>query len=679
MKTHITLPIFSDIQASTLKKTLAQKLKADATKYEALLQRRKFTWENLLEPIEAMEETLNHFFSRVSHLQAVMDTKELRKAYESCLPLLSEFSANIYQNKKLYEAILSVKQSRNFSNLSKAQQKSIEHRLLDFKRSGVDLDTSKKSTLKKLQKESSLYAHEFSAHLLDATQAWFYHTTEAKLLKGLPAHTLALAQEAAAQKNLKGFVLTLDYPVYDAVMHYAEHRPLREAFYQAYVTRASDQGPNAGKFDNTALMEKTLENRREYAHTLGFSNYAELSLERKMAKTPEEVLGFLESLVASLRAKAATELADLQKFSKKHCGLAELKPWDLTYASTKYKEHLFKFNPETLREYFPEDHVLKGLFKLTEKLYSVKIEEISLFPSWEKSVRLFKLKKNNGQIIGYFYTDLYARAHKNSGAWMSECQNRRRDPAGTLQLPIAFLNCNFDPPLGAQKSLLTHEQVTTLFHEFGHTLHHLLTKIEVASVAGINGVARDAVELPSQIMELWCFEPASLKLISKHHKTRKPLDKKWIDTLIASRNFQAALWMLRQLEFALFDFKLHLSNTIKTGAEIQALLDDIRKQTAILPQESYNRFQHSFCHIFAGGYAAGYYGYLWADVLAADAFSAFLETSIFDTTVAKRFRDTILSQGGSVDALDLFVKFRGREPDIRYMLKLYDIPSTPSC
>ena len=601
----------------------------------------------------------------VSHLNAVCNSAQLREAYEACLPALSAYSTEMGQNRALFQAFEALAHSPQVADFDQAQLTILEHSLRDFRLSGIDLPEAEQKRYAEVQSKLSELGSTFSNQLLDATQAWTKHITDEAALAGLTESAKAQMAAAAQAKGLDGWLITLEFPSYYPVMTYAEDRALREEVYAAYCTRASDQGPNAGKFDNGPVMEEILDLRQELAKLLGFGSFAELSLATKMAETPEQVLTFLRDLAKQSKPFAARDLEQLQAYATEQ-GCPELKSWDVGFYGEKLREQRYSVSQETLRAYFPIDKVLSGLFDIVHTLYGIDIVELKGFDTWHPDVRLFEIKEN-GQHIGRFFFDLYARANKRGGAWMDGARDRRRTVAGELQSPVANLVCNFTPAVSGKPALLTHDEVTTLFHEFGHGLHHMLTEIEHAGVSGINGVAWDAVELPSQFMENWCWEPEGLALISSHYETGEALPKDLLDKMLAAKNFQSGLMMVRQLEFSLFDFELHATHG--DGRSVAQVLDGIRDEVSVMRPPAYNRFPNSFAHIFAGGYAAGYYSYKWAEVLSADAFSRFEEEGVFNPHTGKAFRQAILARGGSKAPMELFKDFRGREPSIDALLR----------
>ena len=623
------------------------------------------SWKGLVLVLDELNARLGRAWSPVSHLNAVCNNAELRAAYEACLPKLSEYATELGQNRALFQAYEALASSPEAEGFEVAQKTILEHALRDFRLSGIDLPEAEQQRYGAVQMKLSELASKFSNQLLDATQAWTKQVTDEAALAGLTASAKAQMKQAAEAKGLDGWLISLEFPSYFAVMTYADDRALREEVYAAYCTRASDQGPNAGKYDNGPLMLEILALRQELAKLLGFANYAELSLASKMAETTDQVLHFLRDLGVRGKPFAEQDLRELQAFAAEQ-GCADLQSWDVGYYSEKLREQRYSISQEILRAYFPVDKVLSGLFAIVEQLYGIQIEELSGFDSWHPDVRLFEIKEN-GAHVGRFFFDLYARANKRGGAWMDGARDKRRDADGKLISPVANLVCNFTPAVGDKPALLTHDEVTTLFHEFGHGLHHLLTRVEHAGASGINGVAWDAVELPSQFMENWCWEPEGLALISGHYQTGDALPQNLLDKMLAAKNFQSGLMMVRQLEFSLFDFELHATHG--DGRSVLEVLEGIRDEVSVLRPPAYNRFPNSFAHIFAGGYAAGYYSYKWAEVLSADAFSRFEEEGVFNRDTGRAFREAILARGGSQEPMELFVDFRGREPSIDPLLR----------
>ena len=624
-------------------------------------------WHNLVWPLEEREDRLNQAWSPVSHLNGVANNPSLREAYNQSIALLTDYNTQMGQNTALYTAYERLAVSEEYAALTQAQQKTIQNALRDFRLAGVNLPAVAKKRYGAIQTRLSELTNRFSNNVLDATQGWYKQITDRQQLAGLPETAVAGAAQAAKSKGVDGWVLTLDGPVYLTVMTQADDRELRREIYTAYMTRASDQGPKAGAWDNSSLISEILELRQELAQLLGFANYAELSIAAKMAQTTDQVIGFLRELARAARPGAERELAELRAWVKTEYGSETLEVWDVPYYSEKLKQARYQISQELLRPYFTLPKVLDGLFALVRKLFGIEIKRQTQVETWHPDAQFYAIERD-GRPVAYFYLDLFAREGKRGGAWMAECRVRRRTSEG-VQLPVAYLVCNFNAPVGDTPSLLTHYEVTTLFHEFGHGLHHMLTQVDVAAVSGINGVAWDAVELPSQFMENWCWERSVLQDLSSHYETGVALPAAMIDKLLAARNFQAAMMILRQIEFALFDFRLHMEYGRPGFTGVQALLDEVRREVAVLIPPAFNRFQNGFTHIFAGGYAAGYYSYKWAEVLSADAFAAFEENGLFDPATGQRFLHEILEQGGAEDAMVLFKNFRGREPDIQALLR----------
>ncbi|WP_342246192.1 oligopeptidase A [Pseudomonas sp. OTU5201] len=623
------------------------------------------TWQGLVLALDELGERLGRAWSPVSHLNAVCNNAELRNAYEACLPKLSEYWTEIGQNRALFQAYEALAASPEAARYEVAQKTILDHALRDFRLSGIDLPADKQQRYGEIQMKLSELGSRFSNQLLDATQAWTKEIHDEAALAGLTDSAKAQMKQAAEAKGLDGWLITLEFPSYYAVMTYADDRALREEVYTAYCTRASDQGPNAGQNDNGPVMAEILDLRQELARLLGFAHFSDLSLATKMAESTAQVLGFLRDLAKRSKPFAAKDLEELKAFAAER-GVADLTSWDVGYFSEKLREQRYSISQEILRAYFPIDKVLSGLFAIVQKLYGIEIRELSDFDTWHPDVRLFEISEN-GQHVGRFFFDLYARANKRGGAWMDGARDKRRNAGGELIAPVANLVCNFTPAVGDKPALLTHDEVTTLFHEFGHGLHHLLTRVEHAGASGINGVAWDAVELPSQFMENWCWEPEGLALISGHYQSGEPLPQDLLDKMLAAKNFQSGLMMVRQLEFSLFDFELHATHG--DGRSVLDVLEAIRDEVAVMRPPVFNRFANSFAHIFAGGYAAGYYSYKWAEVLSADAFSRFEEEGVLNPATGRAFRDAILARGGSQEPMVLFVDFRGREPSIDALLR----------
>ncbi|HSP31698.1 MAG TPA: oligopeptidase A [Halomonas sp.] len=669
LETH-ELPPFAEIRATHVVPAVETLLDESREAIDHLAQQAAATsptWENFAAPLEAVNDRLTKAWSPVSHLNGTMNSPEIREAYQACLEKLSAFGTWVGQHEGLFHGWQALKQGPAWDNLDDAQRRTVENALRDFRLAGVDLPADKKARYGEIQSRLSMLSNQFSNNVLDATQAWHKDIDSQEALAGVPESALETLKATADAKGVPGYRITLDFPSFFPVVSYADNRELRREVYTAFVTRASDQGPDAGKFDNAAIMEEILALRGEIAQLLGFATYADFSLTTKMAESPEQVLGFLNDLARRAVPQAKEEFDELNAYARDELGLESLEPWDVAYASEKLREARHAISQEQLRPYFPAPRVVDGLFQVVERLYGVGFEEITDAPRYHADVRYFQITEK-GQPIAGFYLDLSAREGKRGGAWMADCRVRRQTDQG-LQLPVAFLTCNFTAPVGGRPALLTHDEVTTLFHEFGHGLHHMLTKQHIADISGINGVAWDAVELPSQFMENYCWEREGLDLLAKHVDNGEPLPTELLERLQAAKNFQSAMGMMRQVEFSLFDLRLHHELNAPSASDVQALLDEVREAVSVLPKVAFNRFQNSFGHVFAGGYAAGYYSYKWAEVLSADAWSAFEEAGIFDPETGQRFRSEILEQGGARDAADLFVAFRGREPSVEPLLR----------
>ncbi|WP_339022146.1 oligopeptidase A [Aeromonas salmonicida] len=665
-----SLPPFSQIQPEQVQAAVTQAIADCKQKItDVLAQRDSHTWDSLIAPLEEVNDRLARVWSPVSHLNSVLNSEALRAAHDACLQLLSEFQTYVGQHEGLYQAYLGLFESDDFPRLDGAQRKEIQNTLRDFRLSGIGLPAEAQQRYGEIQARLSELASRFSNNVLDATQGWTKLVSDEAELAGLPQSVLAAARQLAEQKGQQGWLFTLDIPSYLPVMMYADNRELRAELYEAFTTRASDQGPNAGKWDNSAIMTELLSLRRELAQLLGFGNYAELSLATKMAEKTEQVVGFLTDLAAKSLPQGKAELEEIRTFAAEHHGQRELAAWDLPYYAEKLKQHKFSISDEQLRPYFPANKVVKGLFEVVKRVFGIKVRERLGIDTWHPDVRFYDIFDAEDELRGSFYLDLYAREHKQGGAWMDVCLGRRYRQDGSLQKPVAYLTCNFNGPVDGKPALFTHDEVVTLFHEFGHGIHHMLTQIDVAGVAGINGVAWDAVELPSQFLENWCWESEALAFISGHHETGEPLPADLLEKMLTARNFQAAMQMLRQLEFALFDFRLHQEFDPANPDQIPTLLAEVRSQVAVMTPPAFNRFQHSFSHIFAGGYAAGYYSYKWAEVLSADAFSRFEEEGIFNPATGQSFLKNILEKGGSKEPMELFRAFRGREPQVDALLR----------
>jgi oligopeptidase A len=663
------LPPFTAIQPQHVEPAVDEVLNDNRAAIARLLGGgHAYTWSDFVEPLEELADRLRRVWSPVGHMNSVVNSPELRAAYNACLPKLSDYATELGQNEDLYQAYQAIADGDEWSRLDTAQKKIIDNALRDFRLSGVALPADKKARFKTIMQELSNLHAKFEENLLDATNAWFKQVDDVKDLAGVPSTALGLMAQTAKQREMEGWVLSLEFPSYIPVITYADNRDLRREMYEAYVTRASDAGPHAGRWDNTPVMEKILGLRHESARLLGFANYAEYSIAPKMAQSTEQVLRFLTDLAERSLNLARNELDEVRAFAREHYGQDDLEAWDIGYYSEKLRQHRYAISREDLKPYFPEERVVTGMFQVVRRLYGLDVREIKGVEVWNPSVRFFEIHDEQGGLRGQFYLDLYARPNKRGGAWMDECITRKRGATG-VQTPVAYLTCNFSPPVGEDPALFTHDEVLTLFHEFGHGLHHMLTKVDYPSVAGIAGVPWDAVELPSQFMENWCWQRVALDLIAAHYQDGSPLPEELFQKMLAAKNFQVGMQMVRQLEFSLFDFRLHLEYDPGKGPRVYEILNEVRERVAVMKPPSFNRFPHSFSHIFAGGYAAGYYSYKWAEVLSSDAFAAFEERGIFDRETGLRFLSTVLEQGGSRDPMELFVEFRGREPTIDALLR----------
>ena len=664
-KATLPVPQFDQIQLADLKQQIEQSLQQGLNFLNNLTEVPENIQAQLLvlEQVDTLENNLSEVWGILSHLNAVMNNTETREVYQSLLPALSEYYTELGQHTVLYQTFQHVHDVALFDTLPVAQQSAIKLALRDFKLSGVALEGNAKKRYAEISARLSQLASDFSNHVLDATQAYFKPLAEAQL-KGLPPSSIELLKQYGQQRELEQAVATLDIPAYLAIMTYADDRDLREELYKAYTTRASDQSEHS-EFDNTSVMEEILSLRHEMAQLLGFSHYAEFSLASKMAPNVEAVNQFLIELAEHARAPATQEIAELHAIASQD-GVSDLQPWDTGYYSEKLKVQQFNLSQESLKPYFPAPKILQGLFSIVNRLYGINIVERKA-PVWHPDARYFELEEQ-GIVLGGFYFDLFARSGKRGGAWMSGFRSRMQTGNG-IQKPICYMVCNFTPAVGTQPALLTHDEVNTLFHEFGHGLHHMLTEVDQISVAGTHGVAWDAVELPSQFMEFWTWDHDSLDLLSEHIETQQHLPQDLLKALLDARFFQSGMQTLRQIEFALFDLSIHKHRSALNAEQVQTTLNEIRQKYALAPTAPYNRFQHSFSHIFAGGYAAGYYSYKWAEVLASDAFDRFEEEGVFNTQTGKEFRQFILAVGGKDTALDAFINFRGREPKIDALLR----------
>jgi oligopeptidase A len=657
-----SLPAFDQIEAAHARPALEKVLADNRARLAGLTAQSAPTFATLVVPVEDLSYRQSRVWSPIGHLNAVANSAVMREAYNECVPLLTAYSSELGQNSDLYAGYAYVLQHERDA-LDPAQLKVVENALRDFRLAGVDLPAERKSRYREVMQRLAQLGTKFSENVLDAGRAYTRSVTDGSELAGLPSNAMDRAAADAREANQPGWLFKLDQPTYMTIMTSAESEQLRRDIYEAWVTRGSELGPSAGRFDNGPIIAELLPLRHELAQLLGFKNYADYALATRMAKSTKQVLSFLDDLARRCMPAAREEFSDLEEFAGR-----KLNAWDLAFYSERLQESRFKVSQEALRPYFPLPKVLAGLFALTQRLYGITVRERSGVSVWHPSVRYYDLLDSRDEVVAGFYLDPYSRTEKRSGAWMDECVVAKSLPSGAA-LPIAQLVCNFTAPVGTAPSLLTHDEVTTLFHEFGHGLHHMLTRVAYPSIAGINGVAWDAVELPSQFMENFVWRREVLPLISAHVTTGEPLPVDMLQRLVGTRTFNAALDTLRQIELASFDFELHVNFDPTVGARVAETLADVRGRVAVVPAAPFNRMASSFAHIFAGGYAAGYYSYKWAEVLAADAFEAFDEAGVFDSTTAARFRDSILARGGSLDAMDAFVRFRGRQPDVRPLLK----------
>lgn len=662
-------PEFEKISITDFEPAMELVLKENRELTSELISQGADTWETLAFPLEEADDRLNKVWSVISHYNSVLNSDELRDIYKRVIALLTDYNTEMGQNVELYKAYQRLADQSDFETLSAAQQQSIKQILRGFTLSGVALPKAEKEQYSEIKKNLSSLSNVFSENVLDATQAWTLHISSKEQLPGLPESALQLLASLAKENGHDdGYLLTLDAPSYIPVMTYCEDASIRKEMYEAFMTRASDQGPNAGKWDNTETIHNIMVARQALAKLLSFDSYAHQSLATKMADSVDEVVEFLEQLADKAGDFAKRELEELKAFAKEVSGSDELNVWDTAFYSERLKQKRFDISQEALRPYFPAPTVLNGLFEIVKRLFKIEVklrEDVSCFHADAHYYSIY----SEGKEIAGFYLDLYARKNKRGGAWMAECRSRRRLTDGSIQMPVAFLVCNFTPPVDGQPSLLTHNEVTTLFHEFGHGLHHMLTQVEVAGVSGISGVPWDVVELPSQFLENWCWQEESLAMMSQHYETGEPLPKEMLDKMLEAKYFQSGMAMMRQIEFALFDFLLHRDFSEKENSDVLALMDYVRNKVAVIKPPEYTRFSHAFSHIFAGGYAAGYYSYKWAEVLAADAFSRFEEEGIFNEKTGLEYKEHILQVGGSLEAIDMFVNFRGRKPSVDPLLK----------
>ncbi len=668
------LPLFSEVKPEHLLPAVKASIERCRSVIERVCKDHKddATWDNAIAPIEEADDAFSKVWGVASHLNGVQNTPEYRKAYDECLPEVSEYSSWAGQYKPLYDLMKSIQKSDAFSLLTRAQQRSIKNTIRDFVLSGVDLPSDRQQRYAEICTELSQLETAYANNVLDATHNYVLHITDDDDLKGLPAGVRSLARSEAKRRELDGWAFTLDFPSYRPFITYSEKRELREKIYKAYQTRASEYGENPEKWDNAPLMEKILKLRHELALLLGYRSYADYSLVTKMAQSPEQVLDFLYDLADKSLSQGRKEMESLREFAKVQ-GQDSLEPWDVSFYSEKLRQARYAYDTEATRRYFPVSKVIAGLFECTTRLYKVTFRPHLGVDVWNDEVRFYDVYDEFGSCIGSFFMDLYARQGKRGGAWMDECLTRRYRADGLLQLPVAYVECNFTPPVNGRESQLTHDEVVTVFHEFGHALNQLLTRIDVPDVSGINGVPWDAVELPSQFNENFAWQEEVLNFLSSDITSGEPMPKNMLDALINAKNFESAMAMLRQLEFAIFDMRIHLEYDEAKGGRIQEILHEVKERVAVVPQYDHERFANGFTHIFAGGYAAGYYSYKWAEVLAADAFKRFEDEGLFTSTAGRDFKNCVLAIGGSEDAMESYIAFRGRKPSVDALLELSGI------
>jgi oligopeptidase A len=660
------LPRFAEFKPELVGPAISQLLSEVRTISEKVTaEQGEPTWDTLVAPLDDAIERLRRAWGQVAHLNAVMNSPQLREVYNGNLPNVTQLFTELAQNELLYQRYKTLQGSTHFSELSEAQRKFIENELRDFRLGGADLPSESKAEFKENAQQLARLSSRFNDNVLDETNAFELIVTDEGDLAGIPEDVIDAARQTAEAEGKTGWKFTLHAPSYLPVLQYADKRSLREQMYRAFVTRASEFA--SSEHDNTSLITEILKLRRRQAQLLGYADYAEVSLEPKMAQSAQQVLDFLNDFAARAKPYAQDDLEELHSFAASELGLQSLEAWDLAYVSEKLRVARFAFSDQEVKQYFPEPKVLEGMFRVVQTLYGIKIAEDEA-PRWNEDVRFYSIRDRNGDLIGQFYLDLHARSTKRGGAWMDDAITRRKKNGG-IQTPVAYLNCNFSSPVGDKPALLTHDEVITLFHEFGHGLHHLLTRVDVLGVSGINGVEWDAVELPSQFMENFCWEWNVLKDMTQHVDSGAALPKETFDKMYAAKNFNVGMQTIRQIEFSIFDMMIHHEYDPEGSVTPMQVLDRVRDQVAVVIPPAYNRFPNSFSHIFGGGYAAGYYSYKWAEVLSADAFSAFEEGGVLSEAVGKRFRDEILAKGGSRPALELFVAFRGREPTIDALLR----------
>ena len=669
------LPPFSRISPDQIAPAIDTLLADYRRGVDALVASDQRDFDSVMLGQERLEQRLANAWAPVGHLHSVADSEALRAAYGPAEEKLTEHAMELGQNRDLYAAVQALADAPDFAQWSMPQRALVEHALRDFKLSGVALEEPARSRYRQIGVELSRLSTEFSNAVLDATDAWQEHVNDERDLDGVPESGLDVLREYAREAQLEGFLVTLKQPSVQAVLTYADNRDLRERVYWAYQTRASDQGPQAGQFDNSARIETIMALRHEAAQLLGFANAAEESLATKMAGSTDEVLTFLRDLAARAKPVAREELATLRRFASDELKLDNLEPWDVSYAAEQLRQQQYALDEEQLKPYFPLPAVIAGLFDLAQRLYGIGLTARDDVDVWHQDVRYYEVRNADGTVFAGAYVDLYARTGKRGGAWMDVCRARFADPQrpGDEQHPVAFLTCNFAPPTAGKPSLLTHDDVLTLFHEFGHGLHHLLTEITLPSIGGIGAVEWDAVELPSQFMENFAWNRAALDQFARHYQTGAALPPELFERMLAARHFHAGMFLVRQIEFALFDFLLHRDYSPDQGAQTLAVLEAVRHEVSVLHPPAWQRFPHAFGHIFAGGYAAGYYSYLWAELLSADTFGEFESHGVIDRAIGERFRREILAVGASRPALASFIAFRGRDPQPDALLKSYGL------
>jgi len=671
------LPPFSEIDLDQAKSHLQQLIANNRNQLSRLIQSQP-GWQQLVKPWEDLEDQLERFWSPIRHLHAVQDGSQVRDVYEHGAQSLTMYSTEVAQNSQLYQALKAIYNNQHGEPLDETQRQVLAHHIRDFELAGVHLPAAQKQRFATLEEHLTQLHTQFEQNVLDATQYWYEHLIDDSWLQGLPDYTIQSAKESASARHLTGWVLTLDEPCLVAVLMYSQHEPLRQRVYEAHLTRASDKGPHIDQWDNSRVMARILHCQDELAKLLGYQHFADYALVTKMAQSASQVQSFLEQMADRALPHARDEWQVLQEFAQSVDGKDTLQPWDVAYYSEKRRQALFHFSQQDLRPYFQLSQVLSGLFELVNYLFGIEVRRVPDADVWQNDVRLYAVYDEQHKRRGYFYLDLYARHNKRGGAWMDECRIRRRNTAGDLQYPVAFLTCNFQSPVADEPSLLTHEEVITLFHEFGHTLHHVLTQVDHTAVSGINGVPWDVVEFPSQFMEHWAWQKPVLRSLSCHYRTGEAIDEDLLDRLVQSRQFHSAMRLTRQLEFALFDWHLHQQNYAHdqkqdTVRRIQTTLNQVRQQVRVTPVADFDRFQHSFSHIFSGAYAAGYYSYMWAEVLASDAFARFEEEGVWSQTAGRDFLRCILEQGGSRPPEMLFRQFRGRDYSLEPLLQHYGL------